>query len=40
MINAFKYHVTVRTVDGISLCDGGQLEESEGILFFSSFSMC
>ena len=29
--------ITVKIVDGISFCNGGKLEESEGLLLFSSF---
>ena len=31
--------VTVKTVGRISLNDGGKIEESEGYITFSSFSM-
>ena len=43
-VNNVRMHVnnsvTVKTVGRISLGDGGQLEESEGYNYFSSFSMC
>ena len=35
-----KISVTVKTVDGMSLCDGGKLEDSEGYNYFFVVSMC
>ena len=32
--------VTVKTVGGISLCDGGQFEESEGYHYFYVVFLC
>ena len=32
--------VTVKTVGGISLCDGGKLEESEGYNYFLAVFVC